>query len=49
MISNNLQYGMMGYLDGNYNGDPENQKSIMGYCFFANGAIQPQMKRITMP
>ena len=32
----------MGYLDGKYTGGPENQKPIMGYCFFANGTIKKQ-------
>lgn len=34
-----LPYGLTGYADSNYAGDPEDRKSVMGYCFFINGAV----------
>lgn len=33
------KYGLIGYADSNYAGDPEDRKSVMGYCFFFNGAL----------
>ena len=32
-------YGLIGYADSNFAGDPEDRKSVMGYCFFLNGAV----------
>lgn len=32
-------YGLIGYADSNFAGDPEDRKSVMGYCFFFNGAV----------
>ena len=32
-------YGLEGYADSNFAGDPEDRKSLMGYCFFRNGAV----------
>lgn len=32
-------YGLIGYTDSNYAGDPEDRKSVMGYCFYVNGAL----------
>ena len=32
-------YGLIGYSDSNFVGDPEDRKSVMGYCFFLNGAV----------
>ena len=32
-------YGLEGYADSNFAGDPEDRKSLMGYCFFLNGAV----------
>lgn len=32
-------YGFVGYADSNYAGDPEDRKSVIGYCFFINGAV----------
>lgn len=32
-------YGLVGYVDSNFAGNPENRKSVIGYCFFLNGAI----------
>lgn len=33
------KYGLVGYAYSNYAGDPEDRKSVMGYCFFFNGAL----------
>ena len=32
-------YGLIGYADSNFAGDPEDQKSIMENCFSLNGAV----------
>lgn len=32
-------YGLIGYADSNFARDPEDHKSVMGYCFFLNGAV----------
>ena len=32
-------YGLISYADSNFAGDPEDRKSVMGYCFFLNGAV----------
>ncbi len=32
-------YGLIGYTDSNFAGDPEDQKSVMKNCFFLNGAV----------
>lgn len=32
-------YGLIGYGDSNFAGDLEDRKSVMGYCFFLNGAV----------
>lgn len=32
-------YGLIGYADSNFVGNPEDQKSVMGNCFFLNGAV----------
>ncbi len=32
-------YGLVGYVDSNFAGDPKDQKSVMGYCFFLNRAV----------
>ena len=34
-----LPYGLIGYANSNFAGDPEDRKSVMGYCFFLNGAV----------
>ena len=32
-------YGLIGYADSNFAGDPEDQKSVMGNCFFLNRVV----------
>lgn len=32
-------YGLVGFVDSNFTGNPEDQKSVMEYCFFLNGAV----------
>lgn len=32
-------FGLIGYGDSSYAGDLEDRKSVMGYCYFINGAI----------
>lgn len=32
-------YGLIGYGDSNFAGDPEDRKSVIRYCFFLNGAV----------
>ena len=32
-------YGLIGYADSNFAGDPEDRKSVMENCFFLNGAV----------
>lgn len=32
-------YGLIGYADSNFARDPGDRKSVMGYCFFLNGAV----------
>lgn len=32
-------YGLIGYADSNFAGDPEDRKSVMGNYFFLNGAV----------
>lgn len=32
-------YGLISYTDSNFAGDPKDRKSVMGYCFFLNGAV----------
>ena len=32
-------YRLTGFADSNFAGDPEDCKSVMGYCFFLNGAV----------
>lgn len=32
-------YGLTDYADSNFAGDAEDRKSVMGYCFFLNGAV----------
>lgn len=32
-------YGLTGYADSNFAEDPEDRKSVMGHCFFLNGAV----------
>ncbi len=32
-------FGLKGYADSNFAGDPEDRKSVMGYCFFLNGVV----------
>lgn len=32
-------YSFIGYADSNYAGKPEDRKSVMGYCFYMNGAL----------
>ena len=34
-----LPYGLVGYADSNFAGDPKDRKSVMGDCFFLNGAV----------
>lgn len=34
-------YVLIGYADSNFAGDPEDRKSVMGYCFILNGAVVP--------
>ena len=31
--------GVVGYADSSYAGDPEERKSVTGYCFFLGGGI----------
>lgn len=38
-ISDFLPYGLIGYSNNNFTGDPEDRKSVMGHCFFLNGVI----------
>lgn len=37
--TNTEPYSLIGYADSNYAGDPEDQKLVMGYCFYLNGAV----------
>ena len=32
-------FGLIGYGDSSYAGDPENKKSVMRYCYFINGTV----------
>ena len=32
-------YGLIGFADSNFAGDPDDRKSVMGYCFFLNRAV----------
>ena len=32
-------YGLVGYANSNFARDPKDRKSVMGYCFFLNGAV----------
>ena len=32
-------FGLIGYANSNYAGDPEDRKLIMGHCFFIHGAL----------
>lgn len=32
-------FGLVGYADSNYAGDPKDRKSVMGHCFFIHEAI----------
>lgn len=32
-------FGLIGYTDSNFAGDPEGRKSVMGYCVFMAGAL----------
>lgn len=32
-------YGLIGYADSNFAGDPEDRKLVMGNCFFLNEAV----------
>ena len=34
-----LPYGLVSYADSNFAGDPEDRKSVIGYCFFLNRAM----------
>ena len=34
-----VSYGLIGYRDSNFAGDPEDRKSVMKYCFFLNGVL----------
>ncbi len=34
-----LPYGLIGYADSNFADDPEDQKSVIGNCFFLNGVV----------
>ena len=34
-----LPYGLIGYADSKFARDPEDHKSVMGYCFFLNRAV----------
>lgn len=34
-----LPYGLVGYVDSNYAGDPKEQKLVMEHYFFINGAV----------
>ncbi len=38
-VRNLLLYGLSGYANNNFAGDPEDRKLVIGYCFFFNGAI----------
>lgn len=40
-----LPYKLTGYADSNQTGDLEDHKSVMGYCFFINGAIVSQYSK----
>lgn len=31
-------YGLVGYADSNYAGNPKDRKSVLGYCFYLNGS-----------
>lgn len=37
--NNPFLYGLTGYADNNFAGDPADRKLVMGYCFFLNGAV----------
>ena len=32
-------FGLKSYADSNFAGNPEDRKSVMGYCFFLNGTV----------
>lgn len=32
-------FGLVGYADSNFAGDPKDRKSVIGYYFFLNGVI----------
>lgn len=32
-------YGLIGFADSNFARDPGDRKSVIGYCFFLNGAV----------
>lgn len=32
-------FGLIGYGDSSYAGDPEDRKIVIGYCYFINGAV----------
>lgn len=36
---NPAPYGLIEYVNSNYAGDPEDKKSVIGYCFFINRAV----------
>lgn len=36
---NQSLYGLVGYANNNYAGDPEDCKSVMGHCFFLNDGV----------
>lgn len=34
-----LPYGLIGYINSNFAGDPKHWKLVIGYCFFIHGAV----------
>ncbi len=34
-----LLYGLIGFADNNFAGDPGDRKLVIGHCFFLNGAV----------
>ena len=39
LLRDSLSYRLVRYVDNNFAGDLEDQKSVMGYCFFLNGVM----------
>lgn len=40
-LKTSAPFGLIGYADSNFAGNPEDRKSVMGYCFFIGGKPSP--------